>query len=99
LTSGTKWSIISLGSINRTAKTEKGGQLMPFDFSRLRGRIVEKFGTCEAFAARMGRSKGWISTRLNNVVPWGSDEIKEAADLLGIPSEEIHEYFFAKLVR
>ena len=32
---------------------------MKFDFSKLRGRIVEKFGTCAKFAASMGRSKVW----------------------------------------
>ena len=69
---------------------------MPFDFSKLRGRIVEKFGTCERFAGAMGKSKGWVSTRLNNVVPWGADEIKRACepDLLDIPAESIPAYFF-----
>lgn len=69
---------------------------MPFDYSKLRGRIVEKFGTCTKFAASMGRSKVWASTRLNNVVPWTSDEIAEAckAERLDIAPEEITDYFF-----
>lgn len=66
---------------------------MAFDFSKLRGRIVEKFGSCDRFAAAMGRSKVWISSRLNNVVPWKAEEIREAAALLGIAPEEISTYF------
>lgn len=69
---------------------------MPFDFSKLRGRIVEKFGTCGNFATTMGKSKVWVSTRLNNVVPWSSDEIAEVCkpEKLDIAPEEIPDYFF-----
>lgn len=69
---------------------------MPFDFSKLRGRIIEKFGTCERFGEAAGRSKSWVSSRLNNVVPWGADEIRDVcrADLLDIPADEIPVYFF-----
>jgi hypothetical protein len=66
---------------------------MPFDFSKLRGLIVEKFGSCDRFAAAMGHSKVWLSSRLNNVVPWRGQEMREAAELLGIAPEEIPRYF------
>lgn len=71
---------------------------MPFDFSKLRGRIIEKFGTCERFAEEVGRSKSWISARLNNVIPWGADEIRDVcrSELLDIPAEEIPVYFFTQ---
>ena len=74
---------------------------MPFDFSKLRGRIVEKYGTCEKFAAAMGKSKTWISTRLNNAIPWSTDEIQEVCgpQLLDIPADEIHVYFFTPKFR
>lgn len=65
-----------------------------FDFSKLRGRIVEKFGTLERFAEEGGHSKGWISTRVNNVVPWDGPEIHESCVLLDIPFEDIPAYFF-----
>lgn len=67
---------------------------MAFDFSKLRGRIVEKFGSCARFAAAMGHSKVWLSSRLNNVVPWKAEEMREAAALLGIAPEDIPAYFF-----
>ncbi len=74
---------------------------MPFDFSKLRGRIIEKYGTCEKFATAMGKSKTWISTRLNNAIPWSTDEIREVCDprLLDIPADEIHVYFFTPKFR
>ena len=69
---------------------------MAFDFSKLRGRIVEKYGTCDRFAAAMGHSKVWLSSRLNNVVQWRSQEMREAARLLDIPAGEIPAYFLAQ---
>lgn len=71
---------------------------MAFDFSRLRGRIVEKFGSCDRFAAAMGHSKVWMSSRLNNVVQWRAEEMREAAALLEIPAEEIPAYFLTPKV-
>jgi hypothetical protein len=69
-----------------------------FDFSKLRGRIVEKFGTLERFAEAGGHSKGWISNRMNNVVPWDGQEIDEACEMLDINPEEIPVYFFTPKV-
>lgn len=66
---------------------------MAFDFSRLRGRIVEKYGSCDSFAKAMGRSKVWLSYRLNNIVQWRAEEMREAAALLDIAPEEIPLYF------
>lgn len=71
---------------------------MVFDFSRLRGRIVEKFGTCDNFAAALGRSKVWLSSRLNNSVQWRADEMRAAAEMLAIPAEEIPAYFLTPKV-
>lgn len=74
---------------------------MQFDFRRLRGRIIEKYGSCAAFAADLGRTPVWISSRLNNVVHWSSDEIAEAIkpERLDISPEEIPAYFFAPKFR
>ena len=69
---------------------------MAFDFSKLRGRIVEKYGSCARFAAAMGHSKVWLSSRLNNVVPWKAEELREAAALLGIAPEDIPLYFLTR---
>lgn len=67
---------------------------MRFDFSKLRGRIVEMYGTNASFAEAMGQSKAWLSVRINNVVHWAADDIMKACELLHIPAEEIPIYFF-----
>jgi hypothetical protein len=66
-----------------------------FDFSRLRGRIVEKYGSCAAFAQALGKSKATISGKLCNQVSITSDEIVEwsRSDRLDIPTAEVHAYF------
>lgn len=74
---------------------------MPFDFSKLRGRIIEKFGTCAAFAEAVGLPESSVSARLNNRVSIDSDEIMEwiQPGLLDIPVTEIHIYFLTPIVR
>ena len=69
---------------------------MEFDHRKLRGRIIEKFETCEAFAAAAGYSKASLSARLNNAVHFDSEEIVQLCtpELLDIAAEEIPVYFF-----
>lgn len=69
---------------------------MEFDFSKLSGRIVEKYGTRSAFATAAGRTSSWLSARLNNSTQWSPDEIFEVSrpELLDIPPEQFHTYFF-----
>lgn len=70
---------------------------MKFNYSKLIGRIVEKFGTRRAFAEACGFSENTISKKLsgkmaittNDIIKWCSPE------LLDIASEDIPEYFFA----
>ena len=63
-------------------------------FSKLRGRIVEKYGTQGAFAAAMGWREALLSAKLNNRSAWTFAEVMKACKLLGIPQHEAHEYFF-----
>ena len=74
---------------------------MEFDFSKLRGRIVEKYGTCNAFSAASGFSASGLSDRLNNKTPWDTREIHRIVqpDCLDIAAEDIPSYFFAPKVR
>lgn len=70
---------------------------MKFDYSKLTGRIIEKFGSRRAFADACGFSENTISKKLsgkmaittNDIVNWSSSE------LLDISSADIPEYFFA----
>lgn len=72
-----------------------------FDYSKLIGRIIEKFGSRKAFAEACGFSENTISKKLsgkmgittNDILNWCSPE------LLDIASSDIPEYFFVLKVQ
>jgi hypothetical protein len=70
-----------------------------FDFSKLRGLIKEKFGSDKNFAEAMHMSTSALSGRLSGTVPWRTEEIPPACELLGITGAEISVYFFTPKVR
>ena len=72
---------------------------MPVDYSKLNGRIIEKFGTRGAFATAMGWKLEALSRRLNNKTRWQTDEYIKACDLLDIQPKEIYAYFFTPKLR
>ena len=72
---------------------------MIYDYSKLNGRIREVFGKCAAFADAMGLSERSLSLKLNNKRHWKQPEIDRACGLLGIPCEEVWDYFFARTVQ
>ena len=63
-------------------------------YRKLRGKIIEVFGTLEAFAEKMEFSKTQLSQRLNGRIEWRVSEIAKACDLLHIPYAEAYIYFF-----
>ena len=67
---------------------------MIYDYSKLRGKIVEVYGKAAPFAKAMKLSERTLSLKLNNKVYWKQPEI--ACTLLGIPGSDIPAYFFAK---
>lgn len=67
-----------------------------FNLSKLRGRIVEVFGTQEKLAEHMGRSRLWVNQRLNGGVSMSQQDIYDMSEALGIAPEDLHLYFFAK---
>lgn len=74
---------------------------MEFDFNKLQRRIADKFGTRGAFVIAADYSLIQLALRLDNRLPFTSDEIVRFSgpDLLDIPGEEIDEYFFTPKVR
>ncbi|MFK4897354.1 DUF739 family protein [Lactococcus petauri] len=72
---------------------------MTFDYSKLSGRIKEKYGTQEKFAQAMGTSGTVLSRKLNNLSKWDQDDITKAVDLLDIPDKDFHKYFFTTKVQ
>lgn len=80
---------------------QKGGETVRkkkilFDFGLLCGRIVERFGTRKNFADAAGIGLNTLSSRLNNKSSFSPDEVVRFSqpDLLDIPGERIHLYFF-----
>lgn len=74
---------------------DKEVEYMAYDYRKLLGRIVEKYGTQAKFATAMGMSEHTLSKKLNNIIRWKQDEITRACDLLDIAFELIPVYFFA----
>jgi hypothetical protein len=63
-------------------------------YSKLRGKIVEKFHTQSAFADAMEMNKSTLNSKLSNRRQWTSFELVKACELLGITLAEAHLYFF-----
>lgn len=68
-----------------------------FDFSALRGRIIEKYGTFAAFADAINMNRASLSQRIMNDVNFKPDEIILicSPEILNIQSTEIGRYFFS----
>ena len=69
-----------------------------FDYSKLRGRIVEKYGTQRRFAMENQLSDRSMSLKLNNDIRLSQEEIMKSCELLDIDTQEIPVYFFAQKV-
>ncbi len=69
-----------------------------FDYSKLKGRIKEKFNSQSNFVKKLNMSEQVFSKRINNQVQFDSSEIKKMAALLEINDDEISEYFFKEKV-
>lgn len=74
---------------------------MAFEYNKLIGRIVERYGTRRNFAVALGMTDSALSARLNNLVPFKNDEIKRicSPEVLDIPDNAISEYFFTLKVK
>lgn len=72
---------------------------MSFDYSKLRGKIVEKYGSQTEFAKAMQCSERTLSLKLNGNVMWRQDEICRAIEALNLSESDIHDYFFTMKVQ
>lgn len=68
---------------------------MAFNYNKLIGRIIEKFGTRSTFADVLGITDETLSRKLNGKSFFSQDEIMKSCELLGIDCADIHMYFFA----
>ena len=61
-------------------------------YAKLRGRIVEKYGTLAAYAKELGISRASLSSKMVGRVEFSRDEIIRSMNLLEI--ENVTPYFF-----
>ena len=64
---------------------------MAFDYNKLRGRIVEKYGSQTEFAKAMDWSGRTLSKKINGKIPWKQTDICTAIRLLGLSENDIQE--------
>jgi hypothetical protein len=69
-----------------------------YDYSKLRGKIVEVFSSIGQFATVLGCSFVSVSNKLNNHTDFSRRDIERWAELLGIAPEDYGIYFFTKKV-
>lgn len=70
-----------------------------FNYSKLRGKIREVYGTQKKFAKAMKIGYVSLSKRLNNSLDFSSREILNACELLNIDKNDITLYFFDEKVQ
>lgn len=67
-------------------------------YNKLKGRIVEKYGSQCEFAKALNISESLVSLRMQNKVGFSKDDMVKWAKLLDIDTSEIWDYFFADRV-
>lgn len=72
---------------------------MVFDYSKLKGLAREKGKTQEAIATIAGMKEGTYSQKINNNSEFRQGEILRICEILNIPHEQIHAYFFTPEVQ
>ena len=63
-------------------------------FGRVREAISTKYGTLHKFADASGITYGSLVRKLSSKTNFTREEMAKCCELLDIPVERIHEYFF-----
>lgn len=67
---------------------------MAFGYRKLKGRIIEMYGSQGEFARHLGVSEVTISNKLRGVTQFSQDDIISWCDALEVPLKEAGDYFF-----
>lgn len=67
---------------------------MPYSYDKLRGRIIEKFGTQEKFADVLGISKTSLSKKMTGKTGFSQADMIKWGKLLDINACSYGDYFF-----
>lgn len=68
---------------------------MTYTYNKLRGRIVEMYGTQGKFAEKLGISKNSVSKKMNCQTEFSQEDIIRLSMLLNVKKDEYGEYFFS----
>jgi hypothetical protein len=68
---------------------------MPYKYSKLRGRIIEKFGTLGNFAEAIGLSRVSVSSKMQCKTGFSQEDIELWSSLLDIDKKDIGSFYFA----
>lgn len=67
---------------------------MGYTYDKLRGRIIEKYGSQEKYADVLGISTNSLSKKMTGKTGFSQKDITIWADLLNFDKAEYGEYFF-----
>lgn len=70
---------------------------MPYDYSKLAGRIREKLGTQRKLAKAIGLSERSVSLKMTGEIGWKQQEMADACRVLELDVQDIPTYFFKEL--
>ena len=65
-----------------------------YEYKKLKGRIVERFGSQKVFAPHVNLSTVSVSQKLNGLKGFSQKDIELWANVLEIPKEDYAAYFF-----
>ena len=68
---------------------------MDYKYNKLRGRIIEKYGSQSEFAKAIGLSETSVSNKMQCKSAFDQRDIVKWCEALDIPIEQNGEYFFA----
>ena len=85
-------------NVKLTVVEGKEEKRVAFDYRKLKGRIVEKYGSQSKFVKEYGISENSFSMKMNNKTRFSSDDIVKMSEMLDIPKEKVGEYFFTEKV-
>lgn len=68
---------------------------MEYSYNRLRGKIIEVYGTQGAFAEVIGISETALSKKMTGKTGFDQKDIVKWCNALNIPIEDAGQYFFA----
>lgn len=67
-----------------------------YKYNKLRGRIVEKYGTLKEFAKAIGLSQNSLGKKLNCQTQISQSDVEKWCKLLEIAREEIPDFFYPR---